>query len=242
MKAILSSSTTYLTLCYLFSLFGVFGAYLEWVEPLHGMILVVLSPVLAIVGVIFLTVELVRKKLTIGGSTKRMGLFMPFLAIIAYYLVVRTEFPVVNDVATNLEQPLAYPKTLRDSDGKTLPIKYTPEQVELIQTAYQDLEPLVIDLPMFRVLEELIKLLNQIPSVEVRQVVEKNGYVYFTQRSPVFRFVDDVVVQLSDTSDGQTTINWRSRSRVGRTDLGANARRILRLNTLLKKRIAASQK
>lgn len=43
--------------------------------------------------------------------------------------------------------------------------------------------------------------------------------------SRLFRFVDDVSIEVSPHGDG-SRIDMRSRSRVGRSDLGANAKRI----------------
>jgi uncharacterized protein (DUF1499 family) len=40
------------------------------------------------------------------------------------------------------------------------------------------------------------------------------------------RFKDDVVVRLRDRPDGGTRVDVRSKSRIGRSDLGTNARRI----------------
>ena len=41
-----------------------------------------------------------------------------------------------------------------------------------------------------------------------------------------FRFKDDIVVRLRDRADGGTRVDVRSKSRIGRSDLGTNARRI----------------
>jgi len=41
------------------------------------------------------------------------------------------------------------------------------------------------------------------------------------------RFKDDVVVRLRDRPDGGTRVDVRSKSRIGRNDLGTNARRVL---------------
>ena len=40
-----------------------------------------------------------------------------------------------------------------------------------------------------------------------------------------FRFKDDIVVRLRDRAEGGTRIDMRSKSRIGRSDLGTNARR-----------------
>jgi uncharacterized protein (DUF1499 family) len=41
-----------------------------------------------------------------------------------------------------------------------------------------------------------------------------------------FRFKDDIVVRLRDRPDGGTRVDMRSKSRLGRSDLGTNARRV----------------
>lgn len=55
--------------------------------------------------------------------------------------------------------------------------------------------------------------------------------IHLTHRTPVFRFVDDVVVELTPinpTGDGgpRTRVDATSRSRVGRGDLGQNPRNL----------------
>lgn len=55
------------------------------------------------------------------------------------------------------------------------------------------------------------------------------GYVEATDTSSTFRFVDDIVIRIAgpDGADAEhSMIDLRSRSRVGRSDLGANAARI----------------
>jgi uncharacterized protein (DUF1499 family) len=59
-------------------------------------------------------------------------------------------------------------------------------------------------------------------------VCETNSYLHLTFTTPFFRFIDDVEFYLPE-SDG--VIHFRSASRVGYYDLGANARRLRKLRT-----------
>ncbi|MDX1595145.1 MAG: DUF1499 domain-containing protein [Gammaproteobacteria bacterium] len=61
-------------------------------------------------------------------------------------------------------------------------------------------------------------------------VLESEGYLAATFRSPLFGFVDDLEARL-DRETG--VIHVRSASRVGRSDLGANRARIERIAGLL---------
>jgi hypothetical protein len=54
------------------------------------------------------------------------------------------------------------------------------------------------------------------------------GEIHAEARTRLWKFVDDVWVRLSLDADGQTRLDLVSASRVGRGDLGTNARRIAR--------------
>ena len=61
------------------------------------------------------------------------------------------------------------------------------------------------------------------------QVVKQSGgYLHATFTSRIFRFVDDVELRLADDR-----LHWRSASRVGYSDLGANRARIENLRVLI---------
>jgi uncharacterized protein (DUF1499 family) len=55
------------------------------------------------------------------------------------------------------------------------------------------------------------------------------------------RFKDDVVVRLRDRPEGGTRVDVRSKSRIGRSDLGTNARRIRTYLADLQTALAASR-
>lgn len=53
-----------------------------------------------------------------------------------------------------------------------------------------------------------------------------SGRIEAHQRSLFFGFTDDIVIRVRTQPDGRTAVDVRSLSRVGQSDLGANARRI----------------
>jgi len=57
-------------------------------------------------------------------------------------------------------------------------------------------------------------------------VTEKEDYIHVEFRSAIWRFVDDVEFYLGD--DGET-IHVRSASRMGRSDMGVNRKRVERI-------------
>jgi uncharacterized protein (DUF1499 family) len=77
----------------------------------------------------------------------------------------------------------------------------------------------------------ILEVLAELPRV---QVVEAGGdYVHALFTTFVFRFVDDV--EFSIDPDAKR-VDFRSASRVGRSDLGTNRRRMKKLSRLLEKR------
>ena len=68
----------------------------------------------------------------------------------------------------------------------------------------------------------------------MRLVLEEEGYIHATATSMILRFVDDVEF-LVDEQAG--VIHLRSASRVGYSDLGANAKRVAALKASLESRL-----
>jgi hypothetical protein len=67
---------------------------------------------------------------------------------------------------------------------------------------------------------------------------DREGVITAEARTPVFRFTDDVTIRIGLDDEGQTRVDVRSASRVGRMDLGTNARRILRFFRALEQQLA----
>jgi len=57
-------------------------------------------------------------------------------------------------------------------------------------------------------------------------ITESDNYLHFEFRSMLFRFVDDVEFLVDDNN---STIQFRSASRVGHSDLGANRKRMTKI-------------
>jgi hypothetical protein len=68
---------------------------------------------------------------------------------------------------------------------------------------------------------------------------DQDGSIVAEAVTPVFRFVDDVRIRIVLDDNAQTCVDLHSASRVGRADLGANARRIARFLGRLDARLQA---
>ena len=66
---------------------------------------------------------------------------------------------------------------------------------------------------------------------------DTDGVIHAEAKSLVFRFVDDVVIDVKLDADAQTRVDMQSKSRKGAIDFGANARRIGRFFRALDRKL-----
>lgn len=85
----------------------------------------------------------------------------------------------------------------------------------------QRMPALVFEGTTKQAMDKLLTIINEMPRATV--INQSETYVYVEFRSLIFRFVDDVEFLL-DTENKK--IDFRSASRVGYSDLGANRRRM----------------
>lgn len=134
--------------------------------------------------------------------------------------------PPIHDITTDTQDPPQFVDVLSHRRGAMNPPDYAGEAVAAQQrAAWPDLGPLNVPVARDRV------------HAVVRQAMERAGWQVVGDEAATgrleaiattrwFRFKDDIVVRLRDLPDGGTRVDMRSKSRIGRSDLGTNARRI----------------
>ena len=93
------------------------------------------------------------------------------------------------------------------------------------RAGYPNLEARVLPVAPEQAMDRARAALESLPGTEVIDVDFNAGRLEAISVSRVFRFVDDVVVRVRPEGSG-SRIDMRSKSRVGKGDLGANAARI----------------
>lgn len=143
--------------------------------------------------------------------------------------------PILNDVATDLENPPQFsPAAEAASRGAPEgPVPLPEEFKARIKRAYPGLRPLEVaaeDFSEAKVFAALERLARARPGWEVTSV-DAGAAVSTLQgvaTTPLLRFKDDFVFRVKKGEDTEkvVVVDGRSRSRLGRGDLGANAARI----------------
>ncbi len=90
--------------------------------------------------------------------------------------------------------------------------------------SHPGIEPRQFPLPPERIFEAALAAANAM-HWRIADAAESEGRIEATATTRIMRFKDDVVIRLR-AHDGGTRLDIRSASRVGRSDLGVNARRI----------------
>jgi uncharacterized protein (DUF1499 family) len=93
---------------------------------------------------------------------------------------------------------------------------------------YADVRPLDLPVPPAEALARVERAAASLPRWRVEAVDAAAGTLHATRRTRLWRFIDDVTVRLEPTPAG-CRLHARSKSRVGKGDLGQNRRNLLEL-------------
>ncbi len=133
--------------------------------------------------------------------------------------------PYIHDITTDVQNPPKFVAAiaLRKEGDHTL--EYDgPEVAEQQRLAYPDIMTLIIPTEKDKVFAAAEAALRAM-KLKVVDVNADEGRIEATQTSMLYGFTDDVVVRVVADGVG-SKVDVRSKSRVGRSDLGQNAKRI----------------
>ena len=114
------------------------------------------------------------------------------------------------------------PKNLGENDGRLAPCPNSPNCVSSQNSDSQHAIPaIVFEGPPDEAMRKLKAVLAVMPRMEI--VSESESYLHAEATSLIFRFRDDVEFVIDRQAN---LIHFRSASRVGKSDLGANRKRM----------------
>ena len=133
--------------------------------------------------------------------------------------------PPIHDISTDLADPPAFVAVLPHRASAKNPATYGgPEVAAAQRKAYPDIQPLEIAVAPAVAYERALAAARAM-GWEVVAADTAAGRIEATATTPWFGFRDDVVVRVRPSAGG-SRIDVRSASRVGKSDVGTNARRI----------------
>ena len=133
--------------------------------------------------------------------------------------------PPIHDISTDTVDPPQFVaiRGLRDADDNSL--QYDAEVAALTRAHYEAVQPIVSQLGPRQAFDRALAVASEL-GWEIKATDPEAGHIEATATTRAYGFKDDVVIRIRSQSPG-SRIDLRSASRVGQSDLGANATRIL---------------
>jgi uncharacterized protein (DUF1499 family) len=134
------------------------------------------------------------------------------------------QVPRIHDITTDTITPPAFDAVVPLRVGAN-PLEYTDAKAEAQREGYPNLGPLLLDASPADAYARALALVHA-RGWEVVADSAETRRIEATDTTRWFGFKDDIVIRVSALPDGGSRVDMRSISRVGRSDVGTNARRI----------------
>ncbi|HUU73306.1 MAG TPA: DUF1499 domain-containing protein [Burkholderiales bacterium] len=134
-------------------------------------------------------------------------------------------YPYIHDITTDVNDPPQFVAVVALRGPGDHPVTYDGAEVAAQQKqAYPDLQPWNSGAGPEEVFAAATRVIDSM-GMEIVASNEGDLHIEATDTTLLYGFKDDMVVRIVETGDG-TRVDVRSKSRVGRSDLGQNAKRV----------------
>lgn len=144
--------------------------------------------------------------------------------LITIFVTSAASKPVLHDVSTDWANPPMFDELLAQRGETANPVVILPQVVQLQAEHYPDVKTIISPLDVEAATQRAVVVAD---GLGWQVVNSQPGFVEATYTSTMFGFVDDIVIRIDPLDGAGTAIDLRSVSRVGQSDLGANAARIM---------------
>ena len=146
-----------------------------------------------------------------------------------------TSLPFIHDITTDTVNPPLFVAVLPLRADAANPPEYLGEEVAQKQReGYPDIETVVLDTPPGETFRKALEVVTDM-GLELVAAEPAEGRIEATATTFWFGFKDDVVIRISADGAG-SHLDIRSKSRIGGSDVGANAARIRRFISEFRKK------
>ncbi len=133
--------------------------------------------------------------------------------------------PPIHDITTDTADPPRFVALLPERTNAPNGFLYAGDSIAALQAAaYPDVQPVLLDMTTEQAFERALAAAHMM-GWEVVDEAPAQGRIEATATTRWFGFKDDVVIRIRRDNTG-SVVDVRSMSRIGRSDVGANAARI----------------
>ncbi|MDT8409536.1 MAG: DUF1499 domain-containing protein [Wenzhouxiangellaceae bacterium] len=189
----------------------------------------------ALLGAVFLLVPATRRQ-QLAGLAAAIVIGVGVAAVPIQIRAIAEKVPPIHDITTDTEDPPRFVaiRALRESSPN--PPEYGGSEIaEQQRQAYPELGPLDTDEDAETVFDEALSAASD-QGWEIVATAPEQGRIEATATTLWYGFKDDIIIRIQSRDDG-ARVDVRSKSRVGRSDLGANAARIERYLDSLRRQL-----
>lgn len=171
---------------------------------------------------------LLSPRIRAGGSTRLAAAVLLGTVVFAlpWWQVQQVrQLPPIHDISTDTVEPPAFVAVLALRANSSNSAEYGGKAIAAQQhSAYPDIAPLHLAMTPVAAFEAALSAARA-SGWELVDTQPQQGRIEATATTLWFGFKDDVVIRMRQEGDG-TRVDVRSLSRVGQSDVGANAKRI----------------
>jgi uncharacterized protein (DUF1499 family) len=181
----------------------------------------------AYAGVAAVVLGLIALALSRGRVLAALALLMGAVAFFLPWNMRRQAggYPPIHDITTDTGNPPAFVAIAPLRADAPNPVAYAGDSAAAAQrVAYPDVRPMMMAMPVDSAFSLALRAAREM-GWELVDQNRRDGRIEATATTPWMGFKDDVVIRVSSAS-GISRVDVRSKSRVGRGDVGANAKRI----------------
>lgn len=201
----------------------------------------------AVIGLIALIASVLKPRK--GVLVAALALLIPVAALLYAGSIKKSAegLPFIHDVSTDAVDPPMFTQAILSQRGEgTNPVNYVgkkdPRGKELVSvlqaSGYPDIKSQTFSAPRSEVARAARDVLVSLYGhAENDDAGAGETLVQGTHTTFWFGFKDDVIIRVRDNGQGGSVVDMRSLSRVGGSDIGANAARIRKLQAALDKKV-----
>ena len=217
-------------------LLGLLVSNTRLLSPLAGLGIAAAGGALGILGLLLGVIAAFRGGIAAAIPGLALG---ALVAIPSFVFVLRaTHYPPINDITTDTASPPEFTRAPALPENHGRDFTYPGDSFARLQrAAYPEIQPLVLDKSPMDVFELVETEAEAKPDWQITFVDREMLILEGVAETSLFRFRDDFLIQVRPFRGG-SMVQMRSRSRVGKGDLGVNARRITGFFSELKRQAA----
>ena len=174
---------------------------------------------------------LLRKPVPATKSALRWSsLFaLPPLILVAVFMQSRDDAQAgIHNISTDIDNPPQFIAAVEQRGANSNPLEYTAEVAAIQQQAFPDVSTISTNQAPLQAFENSLAIAESL-GWEVYAQNADQGLIEAVETTFWFGFKDDIVIRIAANNTG-STVDLRSVSRVGVSDLGANANRIIKFS------------